>query len=182
MIYYISPYRPDRNIGKTINDNIRQLNAADEDWIVHTDQDVLFLLPDTKQRIETILSATTFDILGAVTNRLGINSQLVQGAFNITDIKEHIRIAEQLQSNTVAEYHDILAAFCLCFRIKTWKQLGGFAENSLSFDSTFSIMAKRSGLKLGLMTGIYVFHLYRMMSDNPMMAIHHLLPQTPCVE
>lgn len=176
-VHYISPYAIDKNIGGAINKAIRQLNASDEDWIVLTDHDVLWLLPDSKARLERILSNTEYDILGPVTNRLAMPYQLASNMFDVVDIKRHMEVAEMLQSDVVEPYPHILAAFCLCFRVSTWKQLGGFKENDVTFDLMFSLMAQKAGLKLGLMVGIYLFHAYRMWSDNPKLDIKHLLPE-----
>jgi len=177
MIHYISPYSVDKNIGGAINSAITQLNAADEDWIVHLDQDAMWLLPDSKARLEAILSTTDYDMLGAVTNRLAYNDQLTTGMFDEYDIRKHIGHAKlhwEIYGESTMIYNGILAAFCLCFRVSTWRKLGGFEENSLQFDSLFSIKARAIGMKIGLMPGIYVFHAYRMWSDNPAMDIKHL--------
>lgn len=166
VVHYISPYRTDKNIGKAINDAIRQLNAADEDWICHLDQDALWLLPDSKKQLEEILAVTGYDILGPLTNRLGSELQLSPCMYVETDIMKHIQAAKDYaQINyglTKSVTEGVLAAFCLCFQVSTWKSLGGFQENSLNFDWYFSEMAKKMGFKLGIMSGIYVFHLYRM--------------------
>lgn len=164
-IHYISPYRTDKNIGKAINDAIRQLNAEDGDWICHIDQDTLWLLPDSKLQLEDTLECTDYDILGPITNRLGSNTQLVAGAFDETDILEHVHIAKSYADVNYGKEvptNETLAAFCLCFRVSIWKALGGFQENDLQFDWLFSEMAKKMGFKLGIMTGIYLFHIYRL--------------------
>lgn len=176
MIHYISPYSTSKNIGGAINAAIRQLNAPDDDWICLTDHDMMWLLPDSKARLECILSTTEYDILGPVTNRLAMPYQLASNMFDVVDIKRHIEVARLLESDIVEPYPHILAAFCLCFKVSTWKQLGGFKENDVTFDVVFSLMAQQSKLKLGLMIGIYVFHAYRMWSDNPKHDTMHLLP------
>lgn len=153
------------NIGGAINDAVRQLNPADDDWIIHVDQDVLFLLPDTKRLIGEILTETDFDVLGAMTNRLGTDYQLVSGMFKDTDITKHIECAKRLQAahgRRVVQTKEHLAAFLLCFRYSTFKQLGGFVENVLNFDTIFSIRAHKMNKKLGIMWGVYVYHLYRL--------------------
>lgn len=179
MIHYISPFRCDKNIGKSINNAITEFISNDNDWICHLDQDVLWLLPDSKKQLEEILSTTDFDILGMVTNRLGQQHQLVQGMYNEPDISKHIEIAKKMQNlngNDIIETKEILAAFCLCFKVKTWKSLGMFVENAINFDAIFSICAIKDGYKLGICPGIYLFHLYRWGSDNPSHDIKHLLP------
>lgn len=178
MIHYISPYRSDKNIGKAINDAIKQLNANPENWICHCDMDVLWLRPDSKKQLEEILETTDFDILGPLTNRLSMNHQLMGGMFYEYDMCKHAECANVLNDanyGKVVQIQDILAAFCLCFRVSTWQKLGGFYENSLQFDSLFSIDARRDKMKIGIMTGIYVFHAYRLLSDNPKQDIAHLI-------
>lgn len=180
MIHYIQPYRPDKNIGRAINEAITLLRASRDDWIVLLDHDVLFLRPDSKEQLETILNATEYDLLCPVTNRLGQDYQLVQGMFSVTDIREHIDTANRMHTlnyGVALPTINILPAFCLCFRISTWSQIGYFHENTIQFDSLFSIRAIKLGFKLAIMPGIYVFHLYRMWSDNPVQYIKHLLPQ-----
>lgn len=177
-VFYISPYdsSESRNIGGSINHAIRQLNAKNEDWVCHVDQDAMFLLPDTKARLERILSTTEYDILGTITNRLAMPYQLVPNMFDVYDIREHIKVAKARESDEVQPYTHILAAFCLCFKVSTWRKLGGFEQNSVCFDTTFSLMAHNSGLKMGLMSGVYVYHLYRSWSDKPKIDYQHLLP------
>lgn len=180
MIHYISPYRQDKNIGLACNSVITQLHADPADWIVLLDHDVLFLRPDSKAQLETILNTTEYDLLCPVTNRLGQDYQLVQGMFHVTDIREHIEVANRmhfLNYGITVPTFNILPAFFLCFRVSTWLQIGYFHENTIQFDSLFSIRAMKLGFKLAIMPGIYVFHLYRMWSDNPAQDIKHLLPQ-----
>lgn len=180
MIHYIQPYdkQAPPNIGGAINSAIRQLNADPSEWIVLLDHDIMFLRPDSKKQLEEILETTDFDILGVATNRLAMSHQLVPCMFDVTDIREHLKCANAMHEanyGKVIQIQDILAAFCLCFRISTWIKLGGFHENSLQFDSLFSIAARRAKIKLGICTGIYVFHAYRLLSDNPTQDIKHLL-------
>lgn len=164
MIHYISPYSTSKNIGGAINLAIESLVTSDEDWIVHVDQDVMFLLPDSKATIEHILHTTGFDILGPVTNRLGSPGQILHGFFDVPDINVHIGLAKELQhaGDRVVQTPESIAAMVMCFKVKTWKELGRFTENTLNFDLTFCGRAKRNHLKLGIMAGVYVFHLYRL--------------------
>lgn len=168
-IFYISPYRADKNIGKALNEAIEGLDAGSEDWICHCDMDVMWLRPDSKKQLEEILSATDFDILGPTTNRLGLDYQLAEGLFDVVDIKVHIDVANRLHEQNYGKVVEIdrpLAAFCLCFKVKTWEKLGGFIEKNIQFDWLFSEMARKNGMRLGFMRGIYLFHLYRMGKDK----------------
>lgn len=178
-VHFISPFSCEKNIGKAINEAIKQLNADDEDFIVHTDQDVLWLRSDSKKQLIEILSATDYALLGCVTNRLANDYQLASGMYNEDSITKHIEIANKLHDENygiIMPYTHVLAAFCLCFRVSTWKLLGGFTENNIVFDTNFAQKAFEHKLKSGLMTGIYLLHLYRYNSPNPSRDIKHLLP------
>lgn len=179
MIHYISPFRCDKNIGLAINHAIEQLHGAAFDWVVHLDQDAMFLRPDSKAQLEHILNNTDYDLLGPLTNRLFQRYQLVPKMFDVYDIREHVKVADLHHTEyygKVTRTPNILAAFCLCFRVQTWGKLGRFTENSLQFDSSFSTAAHKAKLKVGIMPGIYVFHGYRLHSSNPKEDIRHLLP------
>jgi len=178
-IHYIAPYSIDKNIGGAINTAVRKLNASPEDWIVHVDHDVCFLRPDSKAQIAHVLSANTeYDVLGCLTNRLSGKHQLYQGEFNdSSDMREHITIANHCHSvaygRVIPCYLDI-AACVMAFRKRTWEETNGFLENNVRFDTFFCDDVKRAGGKLGIMIGVYVFHLYRMWSDNPIWEVGHL--------
>lgn len=177
-VHYISPYSLTKNIGGCLNDAIQQLNPSPYDWVCHLDQDALWLLPDSKAQLEHICANTKFDVIGPVTNRLAQRYQQVEGMFDQYDIREHVKMSQKLQTDNygiVQSTPNVLAAFCLCFRVKVWEKIK-FTENSLQFDSQFSISARRQGFTTGLMIGLYVFHLYRPLSTNPTQDLQHLLP------
>lgn len=183
-IHYISPYdsSPQKNIGGAINCAIEQLNAADEDWIVHVDQDVLWLLHDSKKHFEHILRAPNApDIVGPMTNRLANPHQLSPTFFDEKDLEIHIQHAKILFSENrynVQPTNLNLAAFTLAFKVSVWKRVGKFVENDIRFDSQFCINAKSAGFKLGIAIGIYVFHLYRMCQEGEARKNYkHLLPE-----
>lgn len=182
-IHYIEPYAADKNISRAINAAVNQITApprdAGEDWIVLTDHDMLWLLPDTKAHVEAILLVTDYDILGCMTNRLRLPEQLVGGLFNEDDrIREHIKIAGECWNNAgpmVIDAQGVMAGVCLCFRVSVWEKVGGFVEDTLGFEWHFNFEARKMGFKVGLMKGIYVYHLYRSWSSNPKNDVKHLL-------
>lgn len=182
-IYYIQPYRTDKNIGKAVNDALEQIiappRAAYADWICLTDHDMMWLLPDTKMHVEAILQVTDYDILGCMTNRLRLPEQLVGGLFNEDDrIREHIKIARDCWNNAgpmVIDAQGIMAGFMLCFRVSAWDKVGGFVEDTPCFEWHFDFEARKMGLRVGLMKGIYVFHSYRLWSNNARKDCNHLI-------
>lgn len=176
--HYISPYRRDKNIGKAINDAINDLKADMDDWIIHYDQDVLWLTPDTKGNLESLLETTDYGLLGCLTNRCNVKEQLWNGYMSKhASIQHHIAIAMMQWM----DFRDItkrtegdIAALMMCFRKRTWLEAGKFQENSLTFDKQFTRMCRANGVKIGILQGIYVFHLYRFTSEDPVHDTRHL--------
>lgn len=161
-IHFLSPYREDKNIGKAINDAVRQLNPAVDDFIVLCDQDMMWLLPDSKAQVMQTLRFTQFDILGCMTNRVGLPWQVASGMAEEDSLRAHIEKAKELQHREGAVVGvDRVAAFMMCFRVALWRRLGGFAEDRLNFDLLFCDRAKRAGYSVGVMQDVYVLHIYR---------------------
>lgn len=181
-VHYIQPYSTEKNIGLAINEAIAQLYDVREQidcWIVLTDHDTLWLLPDSKAQVDRILHSTNFDILGCMTNRIRSPEQLINGRFIENDsIRDHIMLAEKCRENAgdyVKEAHNAVAAFMLCFRVSLWTRVGGFVENVLTFDSEFCREARViCQAKVGIMCGVYVWHSYRLDKKNPKSYIKHL--------
>lgn len=180
-VHYIQPYSIVKNIGGAINMAIESLVTSDDDWIVLLDHDMLFLRPDSKFQLEEVLMTTDFHILSCLTNRLANRDLLSPSMFDKTDMLDHIKTADAYHNTfygKVEPTRSNLAAFMLCFRVGTWKMLGRFQENTISFDSRFCIRAKNMRMRLGLMIGIYAFHLYRMgQPGEAKNNFQHLLPE-----
>lgn len=178
-VHYISPFSVEKNIGLAINEAVRAIRYSPDDWFVLTDHDMLWLLPDSKAQVERILRETDYDVLGCMTNRIRSTEQLIDGFFNQDDhIGNHIILTQLIRNaniDSVKECLGALAAFMLCFRVSVWEYVAGFTEESITFDTQFCRAARESGFKLGIMTGVYVWHSYRLTSKNPIREINHLL-------
>lgn len=179
MVHYISPYSVDKNIGKAINDAVKALNCSADDWIVHCDQDMMWLLPDSKAQVEHILKETTYEVLGCMTNRVGSTEQCRSEIFSENDrIRDHIEIAIECRKNAgdiVVRANGVMAAFMLCFRVSAWTAVAGFNEGVLNFDTLFCWEVNKICTGgIGLMKGVYVFHSYRLWSQNARKDIKHL--------
>ena len=175
MIYYLTPFDNQKNIGRSHNIHCACVPNSD-DWICITDSDVLFLLPDTKKQISDIIERHDFDVYGCLTNRIGSPHQQADGFSENTDILYHKKIAQKLQKE---RYFDVketkinIAGFLMVFQKKTWEKYK-FSDNSIRFDSEFTDKVMRDGGKLGVMQGVYVFHDYRLGQNNPKFYIDHL--------
>src|SRR5699024_64131 len=181
QVYYFSGFRSDKNIGKANNDHIKKL--PDNDWICLTDADSMFLLPNYGNQIEKIVKqhGKDYGLIGCMTNRLRGEHQLYKGKFSDdTDIRNHYEIAKELQAEKGTEVVPTsgVAGVFMLFNKAVWKQAGGFKENEICCDTYFNKAIRRCGYKIGLATGVYVFHSYRIWEKGKQKAansIKHLL-------
>lgn len=177
-ICYIQPYASDKNIGKEYNYHCDKV--AENDWICILDHDVMFLHPETKKQIEEIVQTQgkAWDLLGAVTNRIASAHQCAYNTFSDNpNILDHYNTACELHTSNYGDVKMTLkgiAGFLMLMPKKTWTKLK-FIENNIAFDTDFSRRLLRKGGKIGVMTGVYVFHYYRFHAENPTQFKEHLI-------
>lgn len=173
-IHYINPFALDKNIGKEYNSRIAELSDG---WICLRDYDTL-LFPGSGNLIPRIIEANPeFELITALTNRVGVHLHCVKGMFNEDSILAHQNRAEEMAKRYDTEIMEtgIAPGFCMIFHKSLWERIGGFAENSVTFDRDFSYRAKKAGVRIGLALGLYIFHLYRYNSENPTKNFAHLM-------
>lgn len=167
-IHFRSPFRLDKRLGKAYNDCFK--DVGDDDWIVFTDYDVLFLTPETIPNIYKYIEKNIdAGILTCYTNRIGKASSKKQCYKKIisdnNSISHHIKIARKFESNlykaTRIQYP--ISGFLMCVSKKTWNNIK-FSEKRLALgvDTDFSHKVNASGLEILRMDGIYVWHTYRL--------------------
>lgn len=183
-VHHITPGRSDKNIGKAINDIVEKL--PDNDWICLRDIDTLPMYHEKiYQQCEDIARAGDFDLVGCMTNRLGLHYQLVGGMkSNDSDILNHRKIAVELYKEhgcNVMPIHQAIGGLFMLFPKSTWLKVGGFPEGGIQINGHFfdyhfckSVMQQR--LRIGIAKGIYLFHYYRFEhGEETRKAISHLL-------
>lgn len=178
-IHYITPFAIDKNYGRELNERITELSDG---WICLTDADAMFLTPRYGNQIAEVCEFIGDEpvLIGCMTNRLGRPIQRYKGEMSDNwDIKHHYTIAQSLEANHWCEVEDItskkwVAGMFMLFRKSLWEQIK-FKENCLTWDDQFSEDVRIKGGKLGLMKGLYMFHLYRIWADVPMFANQHLV-------
>lgn len=179
-IHYIVPYNTNKNIGKAVNDAIEQLGADDDDWIVLRDGDTCFLTPQWGKHIEDALmkAGSYFSLIGCMTNRIGSKHQRIAGMYDEVDMTKHYAKAVELQEKHYAQIEEIkdgVAGFLMAFPVKVWKK-HKFPEGTIQFDTGFYKLIRNGGGKVGLMKGLYIFHMYRLWAEgNARREIQHLI-------
>lgn len=184
MVHHITPGRADKNIGKAINTIIAGL--PDDDWICLRDIDTLPMYHEKiYQQCEDIASVGEFDLVGCMTNRLGLHYQLINGEkSNNSDIMYHRKLAVDLynkHTNDIMVMNQVIGGLFMLFSKKTWQTVGGFVEGGIQikghfFDYYFCKAVIRNRLRIGIAKGIYLFHYYRFESgQDTRKSIAHLL-------
>lgn len=183
-VHHITPGRSDKNIGKAINEIIEKL--PNNDWICLRDIDTLPMYHEKiYKQCEEIAQAAEYDLVGCMTNRLGLHYQLVGGRkSNDSDILNHRKIAVELYNehgSNVMPIQQVIGGLFMLFPKSTWNAVGGFPEGGIQINGHFfdyhfckQVMAKR--LRIGISKGIYLFHYYRFQNgDDTRKSISHLL-------
>jgi len=172
-IFYIQSYDLQANIGGAYNRHIKHL--PDDCWIVISDHDSNFLIPDFGKQLHDIIEkhGDEYGLFGCVTNRLRGLHQLYKNEFsNDFDVKNHFKIACELWEKNYSDVEETtgIAGVMMMFKKITWETVGGFKENDIACDTAFNKSIKSIGGKVGLMKGVYLFHCYRMWQNNHMLA------------
>ena len=123
-----------------------------------------------------------YDLIGCMTNRLGLPYQLVPNMFNEWDVKVHRAKAKELSEKPkIKSLHrtQTIGGLMMLFSKQTWLKAGKFPEGGIilngSFvDYHFSKAVGKFG-KLGIAEHIYLLHLYRMDSNDTRTNKQHLI-------
>lgn len=173
-IHFITPFAKDKNIGREYNERIAEL--PEDCYICLRDGDSMFLTPDWGTQIEEIIKANPqFAVIGCVTNRLRGGAQVIEGMFDESDISVHMQTATELQEAKRTEVVGAMgvAGLCMIFHKSVWNKVK-FQERTIKFDSMFCSNVAGLGMRIGIATGLYLFHLYRFGKDDPRNYTKHL--------
>lgn len=182
-VHYITPGRPDLLYGRAVNDLIK--NLPENDWICLRDIDTLVLDHKTLfQQLKDIIKAhgSTFDLMGAITNDIGLKWQLHNGKINKSfDVEEHYKINQSLikkyYDHVTPDGNNHVAGFFMLFSKKIWEKAGKFPEpisvNGQFFDYLFSKQVQKVGGKIGIAQGVYLYH-FKRYGKNPR-DVRHLM-------
>lgn len=182
-VHHITPGRGDKNLGRAINELIEYL--PENDWICLRDIDTVpaYHYPFF-ELCEEIAKAGEYDLVGCMSNRLGLHWQLHKGKISDeTDFEVHINIGKKLYEEhgaSVKPVDDTIGGLFMLFPKDTWRKVKKFPEgkiriNNKFIDYWFSKRVMKQGMKVGVSEGIYLFHIYRMGLGNPRGNIKHLL-------
>lgn len=184
MIHYITSGNSNLNLGKEINDFVEMI--PDTDWVCLRDIDTMPAYHEKFFSICESIAKSDYDLVGCMTNRLGLKHQLHNGvSSNNTDWNYHrkigkIRYAEH--GNRIEHIQENIAGVFMMFPKRTWLEVCGFLEGGICIkgkfiDWYFSNAVKEKHMKIGIATGLYLIHMYRPDAVNTRHATSHLCKQ-----
>ena len=188
-VYYFTPARGDKNLGKACNDHCK--HVPDDAWICLRDGDTTFLTPNYSKHIEDIVDKhkDEYDVIGCMTNRIGLAYQMPNKVMSEdTDVRNHMNLAFELESTKYAEVvksPSYVAGHFILFSKKAWNE-HKFEEGSILIKKNINKKVEIGFVdywftnyffkkkRVGIATGLYIFHLYRLFHPNRKVKSHLL--------
>lgn len=179
----MTPWDDDGNLGRAFN-RAMELLPSDDDWAIFKDHDCL---PTTglwhRQFAEAIAFKPQAGAIVAMTNRIARAWQRCGDRDN-NDIEWHRRFgAERAASvRTLLDISDTHGFGGVFFAVKkrAWREIGGFAAGLGCVDHSLHFGLQRTGRKVWLHEGIYVFHWRHYGEPDPTSA-YPKAPNCPCM-
>lgn len=174
-----APREYDRDLARTYNDCMNSL-LKDDDWACFIDHDAMFTTPDWMPQMEKIIQQNPeYSCFTVTTNRAYASWQIPEGVNSIShDITYHRGIGKGLQEANKLRVNDVtgcadlpappqtspFSGVVILYKKSAWKQVPfrNMEPGRLTgIDNLLHIDLRNKGLKVGLMTGIYVYHWHR---------------------
>ena len=167
MILICEPYRTDKNLGKAYNDVMKLLGP--DDYAVFKDGDAMFLTSDFGTIIEDYIKLYPAAMLTCKTNRIHPLSKQLDGNIDeVCDLRELTMKAytrKELRTVTEIKPGEAFSGVLMVVPKKLWNEVP-FIENqgALGIDSQFRIDLHKTGKKVYIMEGLFIFHAYRILN------------------
>lgn len=170
MIYTFIPYSEEKppRLGDAYN-KFMELLPSDDDWACLIDHDVMFTRKNWFHQLNDIIKKhPEYGCFVARTNSIGCRWQRIKKLEDCHDILEHKKLGLLIQQEFYNEIVDVtdlaeFSGFLMLIGKKTWNNVkfthggkGGLG----GVDNNFHRDLKTAGFRVGLMKGVYVYHLY----------------------
>lgn len=169
MLHIITPYRPDKDLGKAYNDAISLI--PDGDFVCLMDIDAMFLTPDAPEMIEKYAEMHPDSLLTCYCNRVSplAHEQLLGGVSENSDILHHIEKAQKqklLFPRSTKIHRGEISGYLMVFKKDLWEQ-NKFDEGigCLAVDTFWSRRFIVMGRDIIRMDAVYIWHTYRIWKD-----------------
>lgn len=179
MIYYHTPYDLNGNLGNYYNKVMSEIGA--DDWAVFTDRDVWFPDPHYGELLHEISKQKQYGLLTCKTNRVGTDYQTFNRKYwDLEPMSAHVDLAIKLRKEHGTKIKNItlqppLSGVLIMLSKEAWLKTKGFKNTGLlGVDNSIHHEARKAGVGVGLMEGMYVWHYYR---NGVQSDISHLVPR-----
>lgn len=155
----------ERNLGRAYNEIMERLSPGD--WGCFLDHDAVFTTREWYGQIKrAVQDNPQGGLFTAVTNRIGRKSQIPPGAPAGHDMRDHRVFGAQLAKQHGHSVRDItrespLSGVVMVISREAWKAIGGFKSGFFGVDNAAHRDVARSGRRVYMMPGLYVYHWYR---------------------
>lgn len=192
MIFDCIPYSTEKNLGKAYNKFMSLL--PEDSHACLRDGDSCWLTPDYGMHLAEYVRLYPTAILTCWTNRINeLAEQQYQGVCltppfgssqpvsmklrDVNNMADHLRAAEYQLKDLyhVTSLHGFVSGFCMIIPKSVWN-IHKFAEqqvyedrgpnNLLGVDNDFTNRVRAAGVPVLRMDGIYLFHIYRMLTNS----------------
>lgn len=171
-LYIFIAHDDEKNLAKAYNKCMDLL--SDDDWAVFLDRDAMFVQQDWYDIIKSsIKNNPDYGFFVSMMNRVGNRVHIPADIDpNNHDIKYHVEVGKKLsQTNNGVQrwtYSGLLSGVVMIVKKSVWKKIGEANENRrmLAVDNDLHRGCNREGIKVGLITGLYVYHWYRADGTN----------------
>jgi hypothetical protein len=146
----------------------------EEDWCCFTDGDTMFLTPDFGNHLQNVIDDNPeYGLFTCMTNRINPEWCCVPGMWETDDIREHIKMAKELKKlgtkvEDITHYSPditpnyLMSGFFMLFKKSAYLKSGGATtQGMLGIDNSIHKNAKDSGIRIGLIKSVYLYHWYR---------------------
>lgn len=166
-VFHCIPWNSEKFIGKSYNQFMNLIGS--NDWCCFLDGDAVHTSSFFGKRIEEVIENNPkYSLFTCYTNRIGCPYQIAPNVNkNNNDQSYHRNFGENLWNSFGSEVVEItnnqlLSGVLILIKKSAWESVGGFKEvGMLGVDNDIHVKFQKSGLKVGLMKGIYVQHWYR---------------------
>lgn len=172
MIYHFNTLFSGVSIGQYYNACCRIV--PDGNWICLWDADVMVFNTFARWNEvmeEVIKSNPDVKLFSCITNRIGTHRQRYENVQDKNpDMGFHRTRSEQIYRTRGAHVDkgaQTVSGLMMLFEKRTWEKVGGFVETGIAgVDTEFSRAISARYGKVGIMTGLYVMHYYRLLEGN----------------
>lgn len=168
MIFTLTPFRADRNLGRAYNEVMAAL--PEDAHAVLLDHDAMFTTREWHRQISEAIACQPDALLTGVTNRIASPWQRAQEAdANNHDMAYHRKVGQaRLARRTLLDVTDTkgVGGVLLCLSKASWRAAGGFVDGLFCVDHNMHFAMRRAGRRVFLMESLYLYHWRRAHGDG----------------